>query len=119
MNFSFDNYNTEGFFDEMFLPDGSIREGYSPFKERVEQLPSEEFIRRQQAAERHYRIVSGTAGCRGRRTLPVHGRTGHYCGHAAGRTSVAAHVAGRDWPDWPGYRAVVVACGQRAQRRHR
>jgi uncharacterized circularly permuted ATP-grasp superfamily protein len=52
MNFSFDNYNTEGFFDEMFLPDGSIREGYSPFKERVEQLPSEEFIRRQQAAER-------------------------------------------------------------------
>jgi uncharacterized circularly permuted ATP-grasp superfamily protein len=52
MNFSFDNYNTEGFFDEMFLPDGSIREGYAPFKDRVEQLPSEEFIRRQQAAER-------------------------------------------------------------------
>jgi uncharacterized circularly permuted ATP-grasp superfamily protein len=52
MNFSFDNYQTDGFFDEMFLPDGSIREGYSPFKERVEQLPSEEFIRRQQAAER-------------------------------------------------------------------
>ncbi len=52
MNFSFDNYNTEGFFDEMFTADGQTRSGYTFFKDRVEQLSKEEFMRRQISAER-------------------------------------------------------------------
>jgi uncharacterized circularly permuted ATP-grasp superfamily protein len=52
MNFSFDNYNAEGFFDEMFTEDGQIRSGYTFFKDRVEQLSKEEFMRRQISAER-------------------------------------------------------------------
>lgn len=52
MNFSFDKYKTEGFYDEMFTSTGEVRPGYSHFKERVEQLKQEEFTRRQQSAER-------------------------------------------------------------------
>lgn len=52
MNFSFDNYKTGGFFDEMFTADGQTRSGYTFFKERVEQLSNEEFMRRQISAER-------------------------------------------------------------------
>jgi len=52
MNFSFNNYNAEGFFDEMFTEDGKIRSGYTFFKDRVEQLTKEEFMRRQISAER-------------------------------------------------------------------
>ncbi len=52
MNFSFNNYNTEGFYDEMFDENGGVRAGYEHFKERVEQLSKEEFLRRQQSAER-------------------------------------------------------------------
>ncbi|CAM3680515.1 circularly permuted type 2 ATP-grasp protein [Aquirufa aurantiipilula] len=52
MNFSFKDYQTEGFYDEMFSPEGLVREGYEPFKERVEQLSKEEFLRRHQSAER-------------------------------------------------------------------
>lgn len=52
MNFSFKDYQTEGFYDEMFSPEGQVREGYGPFKERVEQLSKEEFLRRHQSAER-------------------------------------------------------------------
>ncbi len=52
MNFTFKDYQTEGFYDEMFSPEGHVREGYGPFKERVEQLSQEEFLRRHQSAER-------------------------------------------------------------------
>lgn len=52
MNFSFNHYDTEGFYDEMFTPSGEIRPGYQPFKDRVEQLTPEEFQRRQISAER-------------------------------------------------------------------
>ena len=52
MKFSFDKYNTEGFFDEMFDENGNVRQGYEAFKERAEQLTTEDFIRRHQAAER-------------------------------------------------------------------
>jgi uncharacterized circularly permuted ATP-grasp superfamily protein len=50
--FSFAQYQTDGFFDEMFAVEGRLRPGYDAFKTRVEQLSSEEMIRRQQAAER-------------------------------------------------------------------
>ena len=52
MNFTFDDYKTEGFYDEMFTENGEVRPGYSHFKERVEQLKQVEFTRRQQSAER-------------------------------------------------------------------
>jgi uncharacterized circularly permuted ATP-grasp superfamily protein len=52
MNFSFNHYDTEGFYDEMFTPSGEIRPGYQHFKDRVEQLTPEEFQRRQISAER-------------------------------------------------------------------
>ena len=38
MQFSFKNYDTEKFYDEMFTPDGKVRPGYEAFKQRVEQL---------------------------------------------------------------------------------
>jgi len=52
MNFSFKSYETEGYFDEMFTSEGAVREGYLPFKNRIEELSTEEFIRRQSAAEK-------------------------------------------------------------------
>ncbi|MDQ1088271.1 MULTISPECIES: circularly permuted type 2 ATP-grasp protein [unclassified Siphonobacter] len=52
MEFSYDNYQTEGFFDEMFDADGNVRKGYEAFKQRSEQLTYEEMVRRHQAAER-------------------------------------------------------------------
>jgi uncharacterized circularly permuted ATP-grasp superfamily protein len=52
MNFSFNHYDTEGFFDEMFTSDGQVRLGYTHFKDRVEELSKEEFMRRQISAER-------------------------------------------------------------------
>ena len=52
MNFSFNHYDNEGFYDEMFTANGEIRPGYQHFKDRVEQLSPEEFQRRQISAER-------------------------------------------------------------------
>ncbi len=52
MNFSFEQYDNEGFYDEMFTPSGDIRPGYQHFKDRVEQLTKLEFQRRQISAER-------------------------------------------------------------------
>ena len=52
MNFSFEQYDNEGFYDEMFTPSGDIRPGYQHFKDRVEQLTKVEFQRRQISAER-------------------------------------------------------------------
>lgn len=50
--FTFADYQTENFFDEMFSPDGQVRAGYQAFRQRVEQLRRTEMISRQQAAER-------------------------------------------------------------------
>ncbi|RYF55323.1 MAG: circularly permuted type 2 ATP-grasp protein, partial [Cytophagaceae bacterium] len=51
-NFSFRDYNTEDFFDEMFASQMQVRDGYAPFQQRVEQLTREDLIGRQHAAER-------------------------------------------------------------------
>lgn len=52
MQFSFKNYDTEKFYDEMFTPDGKIRPGCETFKQRVEQLTQTELMNRQHTAER-------------------------------------------------------------------
>ncbi|WP_428665434.1 circularly permuted type 2 ATP-grasp protein [Runella sp.] len=52
MQFSFKNYDTEKFYDEMFSPDGKIRPGCETFKQRVEQLTQTELMNRQHTAER-------------------------------------------------------------------
>jgi uncharacterized circularly permuted ATP-grasp superfamily protein len=52
MKFSFQNYDTEGFHDEMFTSDGHVRAGYEVFRNRVEQLTNEELLSRQYTAER-------------------------------------------------------------------
>ncbi len=49
---NFENYDTEGFFDEMFGPDGIPRPGANLVVERINSLPAEELTRRQRAAER-------------------------------------------------------------------
>lgn len=50
--FSFENYDTEAFFDEMFTPQGEVREAYSYLKQKFESLDEQDLITRQQAAER-------------------------------------------------------------------
>lgn len=45
------DYDTEGFFDEYFHPDGKPREGASVLLKRLEQLPGGELLRRQKATE--------------------------------------------------------------------
>ena len=50
--FPVSDYNTEGFYDEMFSANGQVRAGYDIFRQRCETLTPEELIRRQQAAER-------------------------------------------------------------------
>ena len=49
---TFDGYDTEGLYDEMFLPDGTPRPEARLLVERIEALPDGELIRRHQAAER-------------------------------------------------------------------
>ncbi|GAB2556182.1 circularly permuted type 2 ATP-grasp protein [Spirosoma aerophilum] len=51
-NFSFSDYQTENFFDEMFASETQVRPGYAPFQQRVQQLTREDLIGRQHAAER-------------------------------------------------------------------
>ncbi|GAB3751167.1 circularly permuted type 2 ATP-grasp protein [Spirosoma pomorum] len=51
-NFSFTDYQTENFFDEMFVSQTQVRNGYTSFRQRVEQLTREDMISRQHAAER-------------------------------------------------------------------
>jgi len=51
-NFSFNQYQTENFFDEMFGANGKVRHGYVPFRKRVEQLTSQDMTSRQQAADK-------------------------------------------------------------------
>lgn len=52
MKFSFKEYDTQGFYDEMFTADNHVRVGYEFFKQRVEQLAKEELADRQHVAER-------------------------------------------------------------------
>ena len=47
----FDGYNTDGFFDEMFTPDGRARPAVQMLVERIEGFPEGELTRRQIAAE--------------------------------------------------------------------
>jgi uncharacterized circularly permuted ATP-grasp superfamily protein len=49
---TFNGYDTEGFFDEMFLPDGRPRPGTAVLQQRIDALSDGELFRRQQAAER-------------------------------------------------------------------
>ena len=51
-NFSFQNYQNENFFDEMFTFEGSVRPGYEYLKEKFECLTSEDLNSRQLTAER-------------------------------------------------------------------
>lgn len=46
-----DGYNTEGFYDEMFAPDGRARPAAQMLMERIEGFPEGELARRQIAAE--------------------------------------------------------------------
>ncbi len=48
----FDNYQTDGFYDEMFDEGGQPRPGANLVVERINSLPAEELTRRQRAAER-------------------------------------------------------------------
>ena len=47
----FDGYNTDGFYDEMFVPDGSPRPAAQMLVERIGNFPEGELTRRQIAAE--------------------------------------------------------------------
>jgi uncharacterized circularly permuted ATP-grasp superfamily protein len=50
----FSNYQTGGFFDEMFTPEGVPRPGYAALKARIESLPTGEIEARQAAAEQAF-----------------------------------------------------------------
>ena len=50
----FTNYETGGFFDEMFTPEGVPRHGYAALKTRIESLPTGEIEARQAAAEQAF-----------------------------------------------------------------
>jgi uncharacterized circularly permuted ATP-grasp superfamily protein len=47
-------YQPGEFFDEMFLPDGSVREHYRAFYERIKSLSEEEFRQRKQALDAYF-----------------------------------------------------------------
>ena len=49
----FDSYKTEGFYDELFLADGTARSEFSRLVDRINSLPPGAFERRQRAAERN------------------------------------------------------------------
>ena len=43
-NFSFSDYQTDNFFDEMFATETQVRDGYAPFQQRVEQMTREDLV---------------------------------------------------------------------------
>ncbi len=47
----FDNYDTGGFYDEMFTADGTPRDGVGPIVDTINRLPPRDLKRRQRAAE--------------------------------------------------------------------
>ncbi len=49
---TFDHYQTEGFYDEMFDTEGKVRPHCEYFKQQIEKLPDEQLWQRQHAAER-------------------------------------------------------------------
>ncbi|MDX1387396.1 MAG: circularly permuted type 2 ATP-grasp protein, partial [bacterium] len=48
---NFEQYQTENFFDELFLKDGTPRPSSQPLIERISRLPDGEVLKRQKAAE--------------------------------------------------------------------
>ena len=59
----FTHYETGGFYDEMFDPDGEPRSGASTLSQFIDTLPDGELLRRQQSAERallHMGITSAS-----------------------------------------------------------
>lgn len=48
-----DSYQTEGFYDELFLADGTPRKEFKSLVDRINSLPSGDLVRRQRAAERN------------------------------------------------------------------
>lgn len=52
MNFSFADYESQSFYDEMFSAEGETRTGYHNLKAKFETLTSQDLLARQQAAER-------------------------------------------------------------------
>jgi uncharacterized circularly permuted ATP-grasp superfamily protein len=52
MNFSFSDYQSENFYDEMFSGEGGIRPGYEYVKSKFESLTSEDLTNRRLTAER-------------------------------------------------------------------
>ena len=49
----FDSYETGGFYDELFLADGTPRPEFRSLVDRIESLPLGDLLARQQAAERN------------------------------------------------------------------
>jgi uncharacterized circularly permuted ATP-grasp superfamily protein len=52
MNYDFNKYQTDGFFDEMISEDFSAKDGNSSLKKQIENINFEELIQKQRAAER-------------------------------------------------------------------
>ncbi len=78
----FDNYDTGGFYDEMFLPDGSPRPEAALLARLISSLPDGEMNRRQQAAERALLHMGITFNVYGDKAAgygkPILDRTLHY-----------------------------------------
>ena len=56
----FSSYDTDGFYDELFLSGGHPRPGVRPLIERIESLAEGDLFRRQQAAERNLKHMGIT-----------------------------------------------------------
>lgn len=52
MNYNFNNYKTDNFFDEMITPDANARTGNQVLKNTIESLAFENLKNKQKAAER-------------------------------------------------------------------
>lgn len=75
MNELFKKYRYEGFYDEVFTPDGDVRPGYGPFFDALEGFDLEGLKAKQQAAEKTYLARGVTfnvyhAGAGVERTMP-------------------------------------------------
>ncbi len=85
-----DSYQTEGFYDELFLADGTPRKDFKTLVDRINSLPPGDLLRRQQAAER---------------SLMHMGITFHVYGDEAGEERILPFdlmprlVTGSEW-DW-------------------
>ena len=118
----FDGYERDGFFDEVFADDGSVRPHFAALVKRIGELTPDELSRRERLLDEAFRSQGITFTVYGaeegiERTFPLDLLPARHPGQRVGRHRARAHPAGHRPEPVP--RRPVRRRGRRAGGRHR